>query len=337
MKEEGKLLSPNGKFVISLDFEIMWGVRDVVTLETYGEHLRGVQTVIPKLLAAFSKHKVKATFGIVGLLFFSTKKEMLDAIPRQKPVYKNPVLSPYTEDIYKVGESSETDPYHFAPELIDLIKSDPSQEIGTHTFSHFYCLDAGQTAEDFKADMEAAIAIAAKKNIQLKSLVFPRNQFNPDYLNVCAEAGITSVRGNEDAWFYNPTPSGKAGGYRRAARLSDAYLNISGHHCYSDEYMARWYPYNIASSRFLRPYIKKLNWLEWLRLRRIKISMTHAAKKNLTYHLWWHPHNFGINQDQNFAFLEEILLHYQDLNSRYNFTNCTMAEVADHLHAKYGR
>ena len=32
----------NGKFVISLDFELMWGVRDIETVESYGENLRGV-------------------------------------------------------------------------------------------------------------------------------------------------------------------------------------------------------------------------------------------------------------------------------------------------------
>lgn len=56
--------------------------------------------------------------------------------------------------------------------------------------------------------------------------------------------------------------------------------------------------------------------------------MTHAARNNLTYHLWWHPHNFGINQDENFEFLEKILMHYKKLNSQYGFTSITMSNLA---------
>jgi hypothetical protein len=55
--------------------------------------------------------------------------------------------------------------------------------------------------------------------------------------------------------------------------------------------------------------------------------MTHAAKNNLTYHLWWHPHNFSINQDENFSF-RKILTHYEILNTKYNFQS-TMSTLAN--------
>ena len=59
--------------------------------------------------------------------------------------------------------------------------------------------------------------------------------------------------------------------------------------------------------------------------------MTYAAKNNCTYHLWWHPHNFGINQDENFSFLEKILMHYKQLNKEYQFQSYTMSELAKSL------
>jgi hypothetical protein len=68
-----------------------------------------------------------------------------------------------------------------------------------------------------------------------------------------------------------------------------------------------------------------------LRLFRIKTGLTYAAKNNLTYHLWWHPHNFGVNTDENFAFLENILKHYQFLNKKYNFQSYTMSDLAKQL------
>ncbi|MEO7523508.1 MAG: hypothetical protein ABIT58_05400 [Ferruginibacter sp.] len=121
---------------------------------------------------------------------------------------------------------------------------------------------------------------------------------------------------------------------RRGFRLLDAYINLTGHHCYTEEYVSSGFPVNVPSSRFLRPYMAKLQFLDWLRLGRIKNSMTHAAKNNLMYHLWWHPHNFGINQLENFAFLEEILVHYRYLNEKYLFTSCTMTELANELISK---
>ena len=59
--------------------------------------------------------------------------------------------------------------------------------------------------------------------------------------------------------------------------------------------------------------------------------MTHAAKQNLVYHLWWHPHNFGINQAENIAFLNRILDHYQLLNKKYGFKSYTMSALAEEL------
>jgi hypothetical protein len=59
--------------------------------------------------------------------------------------------------------------------------------------------------------------------------------------------------------------------------------------------------------------------------------MSHAAKKNLTYHLWWHPHNFGANQEENFRFLEKILIHYQKLHKKYGFESYSMSELARKL------
>ena len=327
-----------GKFVISLDFELMWGVRDVVTIETYGQHIAGVHEAIPKMLACFQRHNIKATFATVGLLFFKTKEELLRNLPSKKPNYKNSKLSPYGEYMLaKVGTDQLTDPYHFAPGLIEAIKNSPGQEIGTHTFSHYYCLEEWQTLDDFREDLRMAIEVARKNGINISSIVFPRNQFNTNYLEVCKEAGIITYRNNEESWLYNARSGAGESLLRRAFRLLDAYINLTGHHCYTEEYLAASFPVNLPSSRFLRPYYAKFQFLDWLRLQRIKSSMTHAAKNHLMYHLWWHPHNFGINQLENFAFLEEILVHYRYLNEKFAFKSCTMSELANEIMAKQAR
>ena len=164
-----------------------------------------------------------------------------------------------------------------------------------------------------------------KYDLQLESLIFPRNQFNNSYLDVCSELGIKAYRGNESAWFYRATSKEDESWLRRGIRLLDAYLNISGHNCYS---LTKSIPLNIPSSRFLRPYSPRSQILEKLRLHRILSAMTHAAKKRLVYHLWWHPHNFGVNTQENLLFLQKILEHYLYLQKTYGMESLNMGEVA---------
>lgn len=320
----------NGKLVISLDFEIYWGVRDAVTLKEYEEHLLGVQKVIPLLLGLFKQYDIQATFATVGFLFFNTKEDLLKNLPNRKPVYQNSKLSPYTGHFDSVGENEIVDQFHFASNLIQQIVNN-GQEIGSHTFSHYYCLEKGQTKEDFKEDLIAAKKIAQKRGIELKSFVFPRNQYNKDYLTVCREMGFTSFRGNEKSWLFSSESFGPDNFVRRPFRLLDSYWNLSGNNCYSLEEMKDQVILNIPSSRFLRPYSKKLKAFENLRLKRITDSMSYAAKKGLVYHLWWHPHNFGSNIFNNISFLEKILIHYKKLNSEFNFESLSMRQLAKEL------
>ena len=342
----------HGKFVISLDFELMWGVRDVVTIEQYGKNIAGVQKVIPRLLDVFDKYEIKGTFATVGFLFFETKAELTAAFPHLLPSYNDPNLSPYNGHFEQVKEHFTEDAYHYAPLLIQMIQQRKIHEISTHTFSHYYCLEPGQTKEQFREDLIAAADVAKKYNIQITSIIFPRNQYNVAYADVCTESGIIAYRGNEQHWIYDSTrdiqnPLTKAflalsgpfknkmkRSLRRLFRLTDSYINISGKNCYTDDYLKSKFPVDIPSSRLLRPYSPRLSFLESLRLRRIRNGMTYAAKNNLTFHLWWHPHNFGADQDKNFAFFEKIAAHYQQLHRKYGFESITMTALAKRVLAK---
>ena len=62
---------------------------------------------------------------------------------------------------------------------------------------------------------------------------------------------------------------------------------------------------------------------------RIKRQMTYAAENGRLFHLWWHPHDFGLNTDKNLANLKEILEHYEFLNQKYGFESKNIGEVAE--------
>ena len=313
------------QFVISLDFELMWGVRDHHTKDSYGANVLGVRQAIPRILDEFEKRKIHATWAAVGLLFCEDKDEMMVVSPAVRPGYKDARLSNY-EYFGEVGKNELSDPYYFGLDLLKRVQACPGQEIGTHTFSHFYCLEPGATAEAFRADLQAAIMIAKKRGFAMESIVFPRNQYDATYISICKELGLRQYRGNEAGWIYRPTRGSGQNAVRRSLRLADAYVNISGQNlavtARGDSGMR-----NIPSSRFLRPFARKLEKLESLRLHRIRTAMTAAAQTGSHFHLWWHPHNFGRNLEENMGVLKQILDHYQLLNEHAGMTSVAMREV----------
>jgi len=190
-----------GIFTISLDFELFWGVRDHRTLENYGENISNVHHVVPRVLELFSKYNVHCTWATVGYLFFNEKKEMMSYLPVQRPTYEKKDYDPYP--YLEQNELGKI--YHFAPALIEQIRRTPGQEIGTHTFSHFYTLEKNTTIGQFQSDLRAAIVIAKEKGIEIKSIVFPRNQYSDEHIKACLEEGIKIYRGNALSGVYKPT------------------------------------------------------------------------------------------------------------------------------------
>lgn len=60
-------------------------------------------------------------------------------------------------------------------------------------------------------------------------------------------------------------------------------------------------------------------------------SMTFAAKRQGIYHLWWHPHNFGVDLAQNIAFLRKVLEHFKTLERTTGMRSETMWQVAQRI------
>jgi peptidoglycan/xylan/chitin deacetylase (PgdA/CDA1 family) len=313
-----------GALVISLDFELYWGVRDVLTLDSYRSNLLGVRQAIPALLDAFAQHAVHATWATVGFLFCRNKKEIEQALPSRRPDYVQHQLSPY--DLSVVGNDEASDPFHYAPSLIEQIARAPGQEIATHTFSHFYCLEKGQTAQDFDADLTSAVSVARPFGVELKSIVFPRNQQNRAYDDVLTRHGIRAYR-SCGRWPYTASVGAETW-LKRGTRLADAYIPISGDGTVTHTRDATSGLVDLPASAFLRPYSFRLRSVERLKVARIMRAMSRAARRSRVFHLWWHPHNFGTNLRQNMAMLAVVLEHFDTLRRTRGMRTLTMAEAA---------
>lgn len=317
----------HGRLVISLDFELYWGVYDAFNKSAYADNIRGARQAIPEILKTFETYNIEATWAIVGMLNVKNMKELASFRPMKLPQYTNPDLSAYTHmDHTRIPENEYA--LYFAPELIQLIKHTPRQEIGSHTFSHYYCLEKGQTLEDFISDAHAFSKVMDAVTGRVGSIVFPRNQVNEDYLSACRKLGINAYRGNEQGWIYKMKGDDRKHIVKRGLRLLDMYINIFGSQSYKMPEAAENAPLNIRGSRQLKSASPKWDWMEERRLQRILKSMTYAAQKGEVYHLWWHPHNFGIHLDRNIMFLKRILRHFDMLKKNYHFESISMGRLA---------
>ncbi|MFH1690029.1 MAG: glycosyltransferase [Candidatus Eisenbacteria bacterium] len=314
-----------GALVVSLDLELHWGMRDRLSADgRYGRNLRGTRKAVEGILDIFDEFEIAATWATVGFLFAASLPELHECSPALKPTYLREGLSPYAES---AGPDHFTDPVHFAADLIDLIRSAPNQEIGSHTFSHYYCLEDGQTAEQFGDDLRSAVLIAARKGIRLRSIALPRNQVNPDYHESLRRNGFECYRGHANGGASRG--DGSVGFIRRVVRLADSYVNIGGHHTF------RWSEIvedrglcNIPGSFFVRPSSGALNLSTRLQERRLCKAIEHAAGERELLHLWWHPHNFGADLDENLRMIRRVLGVYRDCNAGGRIRSMNMSGVA---------
>lgn len=318
-----------GALVISLDLELYWGVRDGRTLDGYRENLEGVRRAVPLMLSLFAEYGVHATWATVGLLFLRDANDARVHAPAALPSYADKSLCPY--EYLRAGGGGSDAQLHFAPDVIEEILRASGQELATHTFSHFYCLEEPARLDTFRADLDVAQSIArARFGAPLTSLVFPRNQYSAAHVKVAGEAGITAYRGNPEGWMYSPRPKRGESALRRGARLADAFLPVSGDLSFSPsaEGALAGPPYNVPASRFLRPWSKELAWAEPFRVGRVVRELALAARRGRIYHLWWHPHNFGRKTAENMGALASILRAFSHLRETYGMTSLTIGEVA---------
>jgi hypothetical protein len=71
----------SGVLLISLDFELHWGVRDQKTIADYRDNLLGERAAVPALLRIFSEYGMHATWATVGFLFFENREQLLRGLP----------------------------------------------------------------------------------------------------------------------------------------------------------------------------------------------------------------------------------------------------------------
>lgn len=311
---------------ISIDFELFWGVRDLLTISQYGDNILGGRRAIPMILDLFRLNKLQATWAIVGFVTFFSRQQMIQYIPSELPKYVDEKYDAY-KHLRNIGENENEDPFHYGYSLVRQIQDTPLMEIGSHTFSHFYCLEKRLNFGAFRSDLTSSVGALQRLGINPTSIVFCRNQYDEAHLKEAELAGFKNYRGNQEASMYKPTSRDSDSLLLKGCRFLDSYAKIT-----ADPSAPLLVDVaginNIRASRFLRPHIPALSILENLKLKRILDEMTIAAIMGEAYHLWWHPHNFGKNTNKNIETLVKIIEHFNYLSATYGMESKSMDQAS---------
>lgn len=314
-------------FTISFDLELYWGIRDVLPLSQARAHLVRTRATIPQILSLLDGYGVNATWATVGFLLAETKQELLEFIPESLPRYFEKLLDPY-HDIEHLGENEEEDPCHFGASLVDAIRRTDGQEISSHTFSHYFCLEKGQTSHTFECDLSANCRLAERRGLRLRTIAFPRNQHNPNYDRILSSHGLTAYRSSSHGLLSYQLGSIEPF-YKRATRvLSESLPLIGSRTSVSDIGLVEF-----SSNRFLRlPSSGKASHiLSAAMMPHVLAEMSIAAIKGYRYHLWCHPHNFGRSPQSSLSTFRFILDHWRTLNQCYGMRSLSMFQVSSEV------
>lgn len=316
------------KLVISLDLELFWGHWPRRRPDDCRDDLLAARRAVPTLLDLFSDHRVRVTWPVVGFLFCRSKDELLSSLPRRLPTGGHPRQSPYAH-IARIGENEHDDPIHYAPSLVDAIAAQPGQEVACHTFSNF----AQQTqTTQFRSDLKAAIDVARRQDIILRSLVFPDNRVCDDALQICRSLGISAYRGRPPSWPYISGDLEERGlmfnQLRRWVRAADAVVPLTGTRCVASHAGAESPPVNVPATRRLRPFAARGRpWLAAMQRRRLFTEMDWAARNEGIFHLWGRVRDFGRHLTRTCDELSRILDRFDRWRQRGEMESVTMHEV----------
>ena len=316
----------NGTLVVSLDFEMFWGIADFASYAENEQRIKRVHTVVPRLLALFESYGIHATWATVGALMTEDAEVFLNGLPAP--------LAPQTKrTLFRLGLLSDQPTRQcpkdiiFAPELVQMVADAPNQEIGTHTYSHYYCDIPSSSPQEFRGELRSAAKAAERYGRTIRSIVFPRNQVGRAYVSAAIEEGIPVYRGMEKSKF-NQLKS-KYPRLWRVLWYLDNYLPLHPRYSYTMREIPDGDGFNVRNSRFFKPYKAKYAFLEGLKVRRYCGEIRRAAKRGEVYHIYLHPHNFTENTEINFGQFERLLKCFQSMQERYGMRSMTMQEAAD--------
>ncbi len=312
---------PRGVFTLSLDFELVWGSRDLVQDPTQLEEMSRVtrERVFEPLLRMFARYGVVGTWATVGALFLGEGRVEAGCLHPDLP---GPAHTWRPNWMAGVPSGTEAEhPAWYGRTLVERLVEE-GQEVGSHAFTHAIFGDPGCSEAVADAELTRAVAVAADMGITLRSLVFPRNVAG--HVHLLKKHGFTCWRGQEAIWYRRP---GMPTPVTRLAHLADVLRGArpvttmprrDAHGLWDIPASAVFAP--IDGKRRLIPMRQ--------RVRRAQRGIDAAVARRELCHLYIHPINFGRDPDRMLHGLDRVLAHAARRRDAGTLDILPMGEVA---------
>lgn len=296
----------NGKFIISLDCELLWGSHYYGGEERFRYLTNGFRKFYVELLELFTKYDIRATFALVGGMSLQ-KKEFLNI------AHEINSSNTYKEWFSHFDKSPSIQSW-YDPTLIEQISAAKQKhEIASHSFTH-YCFKSIKDPETAQFELDVSHDILSRlSREQVKTFIFPENQIY--FLEEFKKSPYKIYRARDINW-YNRLP------FKRFFHFIDQLLPIcpAPVEINKDEFGN----YYVSGSILLFAYdgLRKVI-PDSLRFFKIKRGIDRAISENKIFHLWFHPWNLGSSK-RMIGVLERVLAYVRQKRRNGELTVATI-------------
>ena len=311
-----------GVFTLSLDFELVWGSRDLqddpARLVAASRITR--EQAFDAFLGLLERHGIVATWATVGHLFLAEGDGSYPGLVPPRHAWRRDWLAGVP------AGTEQSHPAWYARSLVERLR-DAGQEVGSHSFSHPVFGDPGCSRETADSELARCVELAEELGVELRSFVFPRNV--KGHTDLLAKHGFRCWRPLEPTWFNRvPVP-------RQVKRLAHVWhvvrsappppvLPIRGDH-------GLW---EIPASATFMPYFGVRRRIPMAaRVKRSTRGVDAAVAQKRVSHLYLHPINLADDPDAMLAALDRIFAHAARARDRGQLDVLSMGQLVDHVEA----
>lgn len=285
-------------FIMSLDCEGKWGMADSLQpfhhRDLTDRNLAGAYAQLAGMLA---RHDIAATFAFVMAFALTQAERQGFAVLNGRDKAGDPWLRHYWASLDAgLGEG-----WH-VPEAFDRVRDDKRHEIASHSFCHRPLGDGDIDEAGASAELADAAEAARLKQVELRTLVFPRNQVGN--LPAVKSAGYLGYRSRLGR---------PGGGWGKMKALLDEFDTRAGPQEQRAEREGlvaippgRFFNWRFGLRRLVPPQVTVARW---------RNQLDRCAREGGIVHLWLHPHNL-ITGPGTADVLEEVLGHVARLRDK---------------------
>jgi hypothetical protein len=317
------MAASRGAFVLSLDFELIWGTLDKHGPERFRAPCERERfEVFEPFVALLEEFEIPATWCVLGHLMLDSCAPV-DGVKHPEIVRPRHAWHPDDWFVHDPSSDERSAPIFYGRSLVErLLAARVPQEIGCHTFSHVIFGDPGCSRETAVSEVRACVRAATELGVTPRSFAFPRNRVG--HLDVLREHGFTCFRGPDPPWY--AMGRGNYGSLKRAAHLADAIaarrpgvvlperveglINVPG--------SMQYFP-----SNGVRRHVPMAP-----RVRRMLAGVESAARRRRIMHLWFHPTNLADETEAMLGGLRTVFTDVARRRERGELDTLSMGEVA---------